>query len=239
MVAPTPLLNLIFISLVVLLYSCLFVSLHWGNNLYRIATHKPSSFPIKLRLILMGWLMLTGSLAFYGWLSENQSFPPHMFAVLVPAIIGVAWLSLSKSFWQLIHPVAQHWIVLLQSFRVLMEVLLLYMWKAGLVAQMMTFEGANFDILVGITAPIVAFLAYKFGPRMKRTLIIWNIFGIIALTNVVVRGLLAAPTSMQMIFVEPANTAVFYFPFVWLPAFVVPMAYLLHIISLKKLRQQG
>lgn len=180
--------------------------------------------------------MLTGSLAFYGWLSENQSFPPHILAIIGPAIAGVIWLSFSKSFWQLISPIAQHWILLLQSFRVLMEVLLFYMWQAGLVAQMMTFEGANFDILVGITAPVAAFLAYKFGSRVKTTLIVWNIFGLIALTNVVVRGLLAAPTSMQMIFVEPANTAVFYFPFVWLPAFVVPMAYLLHIISLKKLK---
>ena len=178
--------------------------------------------------------MLTGSLAFYGWLRESTSVPPHILAILIPAILGVTWLSLSKTFWQLISPVAHHWIILLQSFRILMELLLWQMWMGGLVPQMMTFEGANFDILVGITAPIVALLVYKFGPRMRTTVIAWNIFGLVALTNVAIRGILSAPTAMQTLFVEPPNTAIMVFPYVWLPAFVVPMAYLLHIVSLKK-----
>jgi len=182
----------------------------------------------------MAWLLLTGMMAFYKWLSI-PSMPPHILAVLIPAVIGVAWLSVSKSFEALIEPIPQHWILLLQSFRVLMELLLLQMWKAGLVPQMMTYEGSNIDIVVGATAPVVALLYFRFGNTMRYTLMAWNIFGLVALTNVVVRGILSAPTEMQMIFTDPPNTAVFYFPFVWLPAFVVPMAYLLHILSLKKL----
>jgi hypothetical protein len=33
---------------------------------------------------------------------------------------------------------------------------------------------------------------------------------------------------------EPANTVIAYFPFVWLPGFVVPVAYTLHLLSIKK-----
>jgi len=34
---------------------------------------------------------------------------------------------------------------------------------------------------------------------------------------------------------EPANTMIAHLPFIWLPAFVVPVAYFLHIVSLKQL----
>ena len=44
-----------------------------------------------------------------------------------------------------------------------------------------------------------------------------------------------AKTPIQLFMVEPENTFVASWPYVWLPGFLVPTALFLHVISLRKL----
>ena len=96
----------------------------------------------------------------------------------------------------------------------------------------MTFEGRNFDILSGITAPIVAWLAFRNQKTNRILLIIWNIFALILLFNIVITAFLSVPSPIQQLAFEQPNRAVLYFPFVWLPAAVVPIVLFSHLASL-------
>jgi hypothetical protein len=57
------------------------------------------------------------------------------------------------------------------------------------------------------------------------------------LFNIVVTAILYAPLPIQQLAFEQPNIAVMYFPFVYLPGFIVPIVLFSHLVSLKKLMQ--
>ena len=61
------------------------------------------------------------------------------------------------------------------------------------------------------------------------------IIGLMLLINIVLISVVSAPVPFRMFMNEPANTIVATFPAVWLPALLVPLAYFLHILSIKQL----
>ena len=105
---------------------------------------------------------------------------------------------------------------------------------AELLPEQMTFEGRNWDILAGFTAPIIAVLVSK--GRISRTgIVIWNLVCLALLINIVTIAILSTPTPWRVFMNEPANYIVAYFPISWLPGFLVPLAYYLHFMSLRQM----
>jgi hypothetical protein len=96
-----------------------------------------------------------------------------------------------------------------------------------------TFEGRNFDILVGLTAPLLVFLINRYS-LSKNWIIIWNIGGLILLFNIVGVALLSLPTPFRKFMNEPSTTIVATFPYILLPGLLVPLAYGLHFLSLRQ-----
>jgi hypothetical protein len=73
------------------------------------------------------------------------------------------------------------------------------------------------------------------GEKISRKWILaWNVAGLLLVTNVVVHGMLSVPYPFQVLHLSVDNFVVSQFPVVWLPFFLVPVAYLLHVISIKK-----
>jgi hypothetical protein len=93
----------------------------------------------------------------------------------------------------------------------------------------------NYDVLTGLTAPFIALYLARNPGRKKTVGVVWNILGLLLLLNIVTIALLSAPSPFRIFMNEPANTIVAYWPFIWLPGFVVPVAFLLHVFSLKQL----
>jgi len=52
---------------------------------------------------------------------------------------------------------------------------------------------------------------------------------------VVVHALLSTPTPFRVLVTDPPTTFIAAVPYVWLPAFLVPLAWLLHGVSLRQL----
>jgi hypothetical protein len=91
------------------------------------------------------------------------------------------------------------------------------------------------DILIGVTAPLVAMLLWS-GHRLgKRLAVIWNIAGIYDLLQAVALGFLTAPSRYQLLALNAPNFAIGAFPLVVIPAFAVPLSMLLHMASLSAL----
>ncbi len=99
----------------------------------------------------------------------------------------------------------------------------------------MTFEGRNFDILCGLTAPLVWYFGYVRKIWERGTLIVWNIICLLLLANIVTIAVLAAPSPFQQLARDQPNIAVLHFPFVWLPCCIVPAVVLAHVVALRQL----
>ncbi len=185
---------------------------------------------------LAAWLACTAGLSLTGLAGDFSSFPPPVMPlVLLPPLVAALVLTFSGRFGVVLRHVPVQWLLCLQSFRVAVEVLLWALHGQGLLPVQMTFEGLNFDVLTGITAPLAAYLLTA-RPGWRRPLLLgWNLAGLALLATIVVISILSLPTPLRVFTNEPANTIVTRFPFIWLPGFLVPLAYTLHFFALRKL----
>ena len=99
----------------------------------------------------------------------------------------------------------------------------------------MTFEGKNFDILSGITAPLIYYFGFVKFKINKTGILIWNFICLSLLINIVFLAVFSAPFPFQKFAFEQPNIALLYFPFIWLPSCVVPLVLLSHLAAIQQL----
>ena len=188
---------------------------------------------------LGGWLTVTALLARAGLFEDFSRVPPRILVVLLPALVAVAVLCRSAAVGRLLDEVPAGWLVYPQAFRVVMELILWRLFVVGAAPAIMTFEGRNVDILVGLSAPLVGwgFLTRRAWPA--RLAAWWNVAGILILLSVVVHAQLSAPTPFRVYLTEPPLTFIAYVPWIWLPAFLVPLAWGLHALSIRQLLRRA
>jgi hypothetical protein len=226
-----------FIVLTVICYALLLV---WLNQALRESDFTEKKKRNIFRGTLAGlvfWLIVTAILAAAGILSDFSSLPPRFFMVLIVPLIVIILIARTDSLKEILRHVAPEKLIYLQSFRIFVEILLWMLYLEQKLPIQMTFEGRNFDVLAGLTAVVVAFLLQRkiIG---KRFIYVWNIFSLILLTNIVTIAILSTPVPFRVFMNEPANTIVTTFPFVWLPALLVPMAYGLNVLSFVQWRSR-
>jgi hypothetical protein len=96
----------------------------------------------------------------------------------------------------------------------------------------MTFQGYNFDILTGALAlPLWILLHMRRAPRWA--LWAWNVTGLGLLLIIVGVAVAAFPVPFGLF--EPPNLLVAFYPWVWLPTFLVQIALLSHLLMFRKL----
>ena len=185
--------------------------------------------------VLTGWLIYVGMIGLLGVLRNTAMRPPGPVFLFVP-IIGFLFfpvLRTSLTGGQDPARMIPLWLLLgAQSFRVVVELFIHQLWVAGLVPKMLTFSGANVDIYVGATAPLIAWLATR-GKVGLRLALGWNVLGLLALCNVVVRAVRTSPGPLNVIHAEVPNLMIGTFPFMFIPGFFVPLAVALHFFALR------
>ncbi|MBX2797616.1 MAG: hypothetical protein KTR31_08110 [Myxococcales bacterium] len=180
-----------------------------------------------------GWMLLTGSLAASGVL--DVWVPPRIAGVLLGALVVLVW-AMRAPWAQALGALPLRLLVGIQGFRVLVELLLHEAVAQGLASPTLTWTGTNFDIVPGVTALLLAPVADRLGARWLQ---VWNLASAGVLVVTVVTALLAAPTPLQLIQSDPPNVWIATFPFVWLPAVLVPFAWLGHIVLYRRLARAG
>ena len=184
------------------------------------------------------WLLYVGLLGYFGVVRNASLRPPGIAFILVPMVffivLFVAWSAGGRR----IALAVPLWVLLgLQGYRIGVELFLHQLWLAGLAPKMLTFEGANVDILIGMSAPLIAWLSTRHRPRLKLALA-WNVLGLLALANVAVRSALTAPGPLNLIHAEVPNLALGTFPFMFIPGFFAPLAVVLHVLAIRSLRSR-
>ncbi|HMK02787.1 MAG TPA: hypothetical protein VK489_01295 [Ferruginibacter sp.] len=190
---------------------------------------------IATALCIFAWAGLLSLFAYNGFFTDFSKLPPRVvFALLLP-LPFVLFIAFSKTGTKLLRSVPPQWLVFMQSFRILVEVLLWMAFLANKLPVQMTFEGRNFDVLSGILAIPVGYLVLKKIHASKKLAIAYNVIGLLLLINILVVAVLSMPTSFRYFMNEPSNTLVAQFPFILLPGILVPIAYSFHIFSLRQL----
>lgn len=199
---------------------------------------RKQKFKITLLSSLIIWAVFITYWSLSGILGDFTRFPFNLMPVLFIPLITVVSIMFSSSFTSVLNHVPPHHVIHLQSFRFFVELLLWALFVAGVLPIQMTFEGMNYDILAGITAPIVGWLVMQ--RRISKPLLIgWNIVCLGLLINIVTVAILSTPTPLRVFMNEPSNTIVTKFPVSLLPGFLVPLAYSLHFFSLRQLLSAG
>lgn len=181
------------------------------------------------------WLFFQAVISIGGFYLKTDSMPPRLllFAIF-PALLTIVLLFVfaRENF---ISRLPLKTLTVLHIARIPVEIVLLLLFQAGQVPQLMTFEGRNFDILSGVTAPIVAWFGFR-GDKINRPLlIVWNLAALGLLINIVANAILSFPFPIQQFAFDQPNRGLLYFPFVWLPAVVVPVVLFSHLASLWQL----
>ncbi|MFZ1806255.1 MAG: hypothetical protein WAU36_03480 [Cyclobacteriaceae bacterium] len=185
------------------------------------------------------WMVVLSGLSIKGFFSDFSGFPPRFVIIVSVPMITLVWaLLISKTTKQLLTHIHPRTIINLQVFRVFVEILLWMLFTQNLLPVQMTLEGRNFDIIAGITAPLIAYLAYTKNLLSKNMVIAWNLICLGLLLNIVVTAIFSMPTSFRYFINEPSSAIVTQFPIIWLPGFLVPLAYGLHFLSIRQLLNQ-
>ena len=122
-----------------------------------------------------------------------------------------------------------------QVFRIAVELVLYIGFLKQLLPEQMTFSGLNFDIITGIIAMPVGYFCFVKKKWPSRVAVFFNIVGLGLLVNVLIVALLSMPFPFRYFMNEPSTAVVGTFPFIYLPAVLVVLAYSLHIFSLRQL----
>lgn len=113
--------------------------------------------PIYIGFII--WLAIQAFLSITKvYSSDMQSFPPKimLFGVL-PTIIAIIVVFATSAGRNFIDGLSLKHLTFLHSVRIPVEIALFMLFLNKVVPEIMTFEGRNYDIIAGITAPIVTY----------------------------------------------------------------------------------
>lgn len=221
-----------------------FVALMAGVVVALIARYLIRRIASEVAAGLFVWFVYAGLMGYFDIIRNPASRPPGIVFLAIPVVAFLVFFiffvarSSSGVRFALAFPL---WIVLgTQSFRIGVEFFLHRLWIDGLIPRTLTFEGANWDIFIGASAPVAAWLSTQ-GRMGMRLAFAWNLLGLVSLANVVTRSVLTAPGPLHLIQAEVPNLMIGTFPFLFIPGFFVPLAVALHVLAIRSIvsRQEG
>lgn len=231
----------------ILLAACTLVvyTIFW-IGLYKVLTHTPflaqPPWPGSRRVkvftssltLFIAWMVLLGVLSANGFFADFSRLPPRIPLALLAPLPVVLAIAFSGAGTALLRRIPPQLFILLQSFRVIVEITLWLCVVDKALPIQMSLEGRNFDILSGLLALPVGYYCFIKKSWPSRIALYYNMAGVLLLLNVVVIAALSLPGPLRYFHNEPPNTLVAQFPFIYLPGLLVPLAYTLHIFSLRQ-----
>jgi hypothetical protein len=189
----------------------------------------------SIATLLIVWFFAELGAAWLGLYRGTASgIPTIQYGMLIPLVVAILLFSRWRLLRRVVEAVPQTWIAGVQFYRVL-GVIFLVLYAAGRLPGAFARPAGIGDIVTGLLAPVVG-IAYARRPQvMAGWLRAWNLFGIGDLIVATTTAFLTAPSPMQMLAFDKPNGLIGVFPLVMIPVFLVPLAVLLHMASLKKL----
>jgi len=186
----------------------------------------------KVLLYFFLWQIIVSMLALLQVFQQR----PVLFVGVIIGTILLTILSLRNIKTAAINPKL---LLAIHVLRIPVELVLYQLYLQHKVPLSMTFKGINFDIVMGISA--LTLLGYRLlsNKNSNRSFFIaWNLLGICFLLFIVSLAILSSPLPLQQFAFDQPNIAVLAFPYCLLPAGVVPIVLIAHLLLLRKEMKQ-
>ena len=180
-------------------------------------------------------IVVQSCLGLIGFYRVPNAIPPRFPLLVLPSMLILMFLIFTRSGKKFVDTLDIKLLTILHTVRILVELVLYWLFLNKAVPGLLTFEGRNFDIFSGLSAPLIYYFGFVKKRLNKFVILAWNFICLGLLGNVVFYSILSSPTPFQKFAFEQPNIALGYFPFVLLPAIIVPMVLLSHIATIKQL----
>jgi hypothetical protein len=193
---------------------------------------RESRIAVASGVVLAAWAIVAAMLARRGFfeLGDPNSVPPVGITLALVFLALAVGLFSSPSLRRLLTN--QSDLILLNLWRLVGLVFLLLM-ANGQMPALWAWPAGIGDVIVGVTAPWVA--ARVDTSQGRRNAIIFNLFGMADLVVAVGLGVMTGPGVAQVFHTTPTSELVSRFPLALVPTFLVPLAFVLHVVSLSQL----
>jgi len=207
----------------------------WTIRNSRLEETQKKASPIFIGLVI--WLLIQAVLTLNSTYNlDTNFFPPKIVLVgIMPTILTLIFLFVTQKGREFMDSLPLKNLTYLNIVRIPVEVILFWLFLHKAIPELMTFEGRNFDILAGITAPFVAYFGWTKNKLSRQAILIWNLISLGLLLNIVVNALFSTPSPIQKFAFDQPNIAILNFPFSWLPTFIVPIVLFGHLTSIRQL----
>ncbi|MGE5801910.1 MAG: hypothetical protein ACM358_06610 [Gemmatimonadota bacterium] len=183
-------------------------------------------------VVLAVWAAATAVLATTGFYApaSAESFPPTGAQFGIALVALAVALAISPSLRSLLSN--QRHVLRLNVWR-LVGIVFIALWVTGQVPALWAIPTGVGDIIVGATAFWVASRFER--PGGRRLAVLFNLFGLADLFDAVALGIMTNPGPLQAFHTTPTSELVTHFPLALVPGFLVPLAIMLHVVSLWQL----
>lgn len=185
--------------------------------------------------VILSWLVLQAAVSLSGFYHVTDGQPPRFTFLVAPPLVCITALFLSAKGRSFLDALDIRSLTLLHTVRIAVELGLYGLYLHKVAPEIITFEGRNYDILCGITAPLVYYFGFVKRKIGRKTMLAWNVACLLILANTVSTVVLSAPFPFQQFAFGQPMVAILYFPFVWLPCCIVPVVVLSHAAAIRQL----
>lgn len=218
----------VFLIIISILTACIPVGMTYGvEKQFGRLTKQTLTFIIL-------WFVSMYLIGEYKLIHDYSTFPAKAMSLMPVMFITLFFLLKTEHSNQLVEKYSVRLLIGIQAFRILPEIFLDLAYREGIVPIQMTYHGRNFDIVVAIVA-IIIFFSKKYIPINDKKLgILFSIFGLFWLFNIIIVAVLSMPTPQRYFMNEPANTMISLSPYILLPMILVFTAMWGHFLLIKK-----
>lgn len=222
-----------------ILLALIYIIIGWGLN----KASKNAEFGMARRAkllrgyatVVLLWTIYVLAVSSSGLIASFEMPPRMPLFIILPAFSIIIWFFVSKKFKEIRDHFPIEFTVYYQSFRIFVELLILGLYYKGIGPELVTFEGRNFDILAGISAPVIGYMAYSKKWIGYKVVIAWNICCLLLLANIVYIFLtLAFRPDTWGYTTTPISIDFTKSPYIFIAAVFMPTAVFMHIFSLNK-----
>jgi hypothetical protein len=186
-------------------------------------------------LLISGWAIFQALLGLSGFYANSSSLTSRFPLLVVLPLVFLTSLFFTAKGKAFIDGLDLKGLTIFHVIRVPVEITLLLLFLGKAIPEAMTFEGRNFDIFSGLSAPLIYYFAFVKRSIGGKVMISWNVLCILLLLSVVSNAALSLPDRYQQFGFEQPNIAVGFFPFLLLPALLVPLALFCSAAAIRQL----
>src|ERR1700688_3241089 len=153
------------------LYSIIVFILTTGLSFFLF--YRASNYSFAAFLIISLWLIVQAILSLSGFYQITNTIPPRGILFILPPLLFIIILFATKGGRRFIDHMDPGTLTLLHTIRIPVEFVLYWLYLDKQVPKLMTFAGGNYDIISGITAPLVFYFGYVKKLIGRNIIFIW------------------------------------------------------------------